>query len=310
MQIDKNFYDLIIVGGGPAGLSAAIYMARAKYRVLLLEKAGIGGQITITSEIVNYPGVERTSGKELTEQMRYQAEAFGAEFAIAEVLDMELTSEVKVIHTTKGIYRSLGVILATGANPRKLGFKGEREFQGRGVAYCATCDGALYKEKVVAVVGGGNTSLEDCLYLSNVAKKIYLIHRRDEFRGDEILVKRIKELKRQGKIELVLNSQVVEVLGDEKVSAIKVFNKITSNTKTLDVDALFVAIGRTPDTEIFGDLKRDDYGYIVVDENKKTSILGVFCGGDVSNTHLRQIVTACGDGATASLSINEYLTKY
>ena len=155
MQIDKNFYDLIIVGGGPAGLSAAIYMARAKYRVLLLEKAGIGGQITITSEIVNYPGVERTSGKELTEQMRYQAEAFGAEFAIAEVLDMELTSEVKVIHTTKGIYRSLGVILATGANPRKLGFKGEREFQGRGVAYCATCDGEFFTGMDVFVIGGG-----------------------------------------------------------------------------------------------------------------------------------------------------------
>lgn len=303
-------YDCIIIGCGPSGMTCALYLKRSGKKVLILERSMPGGQMVITTNVENYPGFSHIDGASLATSMFEQITSIGVEVIFEDVIACDLKGKVKIVKTDKNQYESKCVYIATGATSRLLNVEGEKRLTSKGVSYCATCDGALYKEKVVAVVGGGNTSLEDCLYLSNVAKKIYLIHRRDEFRGDEILVKRIKELERQGKIELVLNSQVVEVLGDEKVSAIKVFNKITSNTKTLDVDALFVAIGRTPDTEIFGDLKRDDYSYIVVDENKKTSILGVFCGGDVSNTHLRQIVTACGDGATASLSINEYLAKY
>ena len=170
-EITKNLYDVIIAGGGPAGLSAAIYMARARYRVLVMEKEKIGGQITITSEIVNYPGVKKTSGKELTESMRLQAEAFGAEFAIGEVVSMELGEEMKILHTTKGDFSALGVIIATGANPRKLGFKGEKEFQGRGVAYCATCDGEFFTDMEVFVIGGGFAAAEEGIFLTKYAKR-------------------------------------------------------------------------------------------------------------------------------------------
>lgn len=193
MDTEKNLYDLVIIGGGPAGLSAALYMARAKYRVLVLEKAEIGGQITITSEIVNYPGVEKTSGKELTENMFRQAQNFGAEFAPAEVLDMKLDSEIKTLYTTKGEYRSLGVLLATGANPRKLGFKGEREFQGRGVAYCATCDGEFFSGLEVFVIGGGFAAVEEAMFLTKYARKVTIVVRKKEFSCARTVSDRLKE---------------------------------------------------------------------------------------------------------------------
>lgn len=312
MQIDKNFYDLVIVGGGPAGLSAAIYMARAKYRVLLLEKAGIGGQITITSEIVNYPGVERTSGKELTEQMRYQAEAFGAEFAIAEVLDMELTSEVKVIHTTKGIYRSLGVILATGANPRKLGFKGEREFQGRGVAYCATCDGEFFTGMDVFVIGGGFAAVEEGLFLTKYARKVTIVVRGDSFSCARTVS---DKLKGQEKIEVIFETELVEVRGEQMVSYARFRNNRTKEEWVHESGkdggfGIFVFAGYVPNTEwISSEVEKNEQGYLITDSNQKTNLDGVYAAGDVCVKNLRQVVTAVSDGAVAATSLEKVVSE-
>ena len=312
MQIDKNFYDLIIVGGGPAGLSAAIYMARAKYRVLLLEKAGIGGQITITSEIVNYPGVERTSGKELTEQMRYQAEAFGAEFTIAEVLDMELTSEVKVIHTTKGIYRSLGVILATGANPRKLGFKGEREFQGRGVAYCATCDGEFFTGMDVFVIGGGFAAVEEGLFLTKYARKVTIVVRGDSFSCARTVS---DKLKGQEKIEVIFETELVEVRGEQMVSYARFRNNRTKEEWVHESGkdggfGIFVFAGYVPNTEwISSEVEKNEQGYLITDSNQKTNLDGVYAAGDVCVKNLRQVVTAVSDGAVAATSLEKVVSE-
>ncbi len=303
-------YDCIIIGSGPSGMTCALYLKRAGKNILVLEKSMPGGQMVITTNVENYPGFSHIDGASLATSMFQQITSLGVEVRFEEVISCDLKNNIKVIKTDKNQYECKTLYIATGASSRLLNVDGEKRLTSKGVSYCATCDGALYKDKIVAVVGGGNSSLEDCLYLSNVAKKIYLIHRRDEFRGDKVLIDRITDLKEQGKIEFVLNSQVVEVLGDDKVTGIKVLNKIFSNTQIIEVDALFVAIGRTPDTAIFEGLEFDDAGYIKVDSNKNTNIKGVFCGGDVSNTHLRQIVTACGDGATASLSINEYLTKH
>lgn len=312
MQIDKNFYDLIIVGGGPAGLSAAIYMARAKYRVLLLEKAGIGGQITITSEIVNYPGVEKTSGKELTEQMRNQAEAFGAEFAIAEVLDMELTSEVKVIHTTKGTYQALGVILATGANPRKLGFKGEREFQGRGVAYCATCDGEFFTGMDVFVIGGGFAAVEEGLFLTKYAKKVTLIVRESEFTCARTVS---DKLIGQEKIEVIFETELIEVRGEQMVSYAKFRNNRTKEEWVHEAGedggfGIFVFAGYVPNTEwIRPEVEKNEQGYLVTDSNQKTNLDGVYAAGDVCVKNLRQVVTAVSDGAVAATSLEKVVSE-
>ena len=312
MQIDKNFYDLVIVGGGPAGLSAAIYMARAKYRVLLLEKAGIGGQITITSEIVNYPGVERTSGKELTEQMRYQAEAFGAEFAIAEVLDMELTSEVKVIHTTKGIYRSLGVILATGANPRKLGFKGEREFQGRGVAYCATCDGEFFTGMDVFVIGGGFAAVEEGLFLTKYARKVTIVVRGGSFSCARTVS---DKLKGQEKIEVIFETELVEVRGEQMVSYARFRNNRTKEEWVHEAGkdggfGIFVFAGYVPNTEwISSEVEKNEQGYLITDSNQKTNLDGVYAAGDVCVKNLRQVVTAVSDGAVAATSLEKVVSE-
>ena len=312
MQIDKNFYDLVIVGGGPAGLSAAIYMARAKYRVLLLEKAGIGGQTTITSEIVNYPAVERTSGKELTEQMRYQAEAFGAEFAIAEVLDMELTSEVKVIHTTKGIYRSLGVILATGANPRKLGFKGEREFQGRGVAYCATCDGEFFTGMDVFVIGGGFAAVEEGLFLTKYARKVTIVVRGDSFSCARTVS---DKLKGQEKIEVIFETELVEVRGEQMVSYARFRNNRTKEEWVHEAGkdggfGIFVFAGYVPNTEWIGsEVEKNEQGYLITDSNQKTNLDGVYAAGDVCVKNLRQVVTAVSDGAVAATSLEKVVSE-
>ena len=310
MQIDKNFYDLIIVGGGPAGLSAAIYMARAKYRVLLLEKAGIGGQITITSEIVNYPGVERTSGKELTEQMRYQAEAFGAEFAIAEVLDMELTSEVKVIHTTKGIYRSLGVILATGANPRKLGFKGEREFQGRGVAYCATCDGQFFEGLELFVIGGGFAACEEAMFLTQYASHVTMIVREEDFTCAKSIA---DEVKAHPKIDIIFETEIIEAGGKNQLEYAVFRNNKTQETWRYDAKerfGIFVFAGYIPANQLFKDqLELNEQGYLITDASQKTSQDGVYGAGDICVKDLRQVVTAVSDGAISATSLEKYIAN-
>lgn len=312
MNKQKDLYDLIIVGAGPAGLSAAIYMARAKYRVLVLEKAGIGGQITITSEIVNYPGVEKTSGKELTEQMRRQAESFGAKFKIAEVLDMELQQDIKVLHTTKGEYRTLGVVLAPGANPRKLGFKGEREFQGRGVAYCATCDGEFFTGMNVFVIGGGFAAVEEGIFLTKYAKKVTLVVRGKEFSCARTVS---DQLSRYAQIQTIFETELIEVGGEAMVSYAKFRNRSTKEEWTYEAEkegtfGIFVFAGYVPNTEWIGsEVERNEQGYLLTDSNQKTNIDGVYAAGDVCVKNLRQVVTAVSDGATAATSLEKVVSE-
>lgn len=307
----ENLYDVVIVGGGPAGLSAAIYMARARYKVLVMEKEKIGGQITITSEIVNYPGVEKTSGRQLTDSMKDQAEAFGAEFAMGEVLNMELTKDVKVLHTTKGIYHALGVILATGANPRKLGFKGEQEFQGRGVAYCATCDGEFFTGMEVFVIGGGFAAVEEGIFLTKYASKVTLIVREPDF----TCAKTVSDgIKKEEKISVHFNTEIVEVSGNGMVSFARFINNETGEEWTYDAGknggfGVFVFAGYVPNTAwISEDVKRDGQGYLITDENKKTSLDGVYAAGDVCIKNLRQVVTAVSDGAVAATSLEKHVS--
>lgn len=307
----QDLYDLIIVGGGPAGLSAAIYMARARYRVLVLEKDQIGGQITITSEIVNYPGVEKTSGRALTRSMQLQAEAFGAEFAIAEVMDMELAKEIKVLHTTKGDYRTLGVILATGANPRKLGFKGEKEFQGRGVAYCATCDGEFFTGMDVYVIGGGFAAVEEGIFLTKYAKKVTMIVREEDFTCAKAVA---DEVKKHGKIEVHFHTEIVEAGGEHSVSHARFRNNQTGEEWTVDAGedggfGIFVFAGYVPNTAWFGNgIELDAHGYVITDTDHKTNLPGVYAAGDLCVKNLRQVVTAVSDGAAAATSLEKYVS--
>lgn len=312
MQTDDRFYDAVIVGGGPAGLSAAIYMARAKYKVLLLEKEGIGGQITITSEIVNYPGVELLSGKELTEKMRRQALNFGAEFAIAEVQDMELAGDVKVMHTTKGDYRTLGVILAPGANPRKLGFKGEQEFQGRGVAYCATCDGEFFTGLDVLVIGGGFAAVEEAIFLTKYAKKVTIIVRKDSFSCAKTISDRLKEYQ---KIEVLFETELLEAGGDDMVSYARLRSSRTGEEWIYhdgkeERIGIFVFAGYVPNTGwIAGGIEKNSQGYILTDMDQKTNLDGVYAAGDVCVKNLRQVVTAVSDGAVAATSLEKEVSE-
>ena len=308
----NNLYDVVIVGGGPAGLSAAIYMARAKYRVLVMEKNTIGGQIRITSEVVNYPGIERTSGKALTDAMKKQAEAFGAEFAIGEVMDMELSGEIKVLHTTKGEYRALGVILATGANPRKLGFKGEKEFQGRGVAYCATCDGEFFTGMDVYVIGGGFAAVEEGIFLTRYAKKVTMIVREDDF----TCAKTVSDgIKKQPGMEVKFNSEIMEVGGEHMVSYARFRNNKTGEEWERDAGkdggfGVFVFAGYVPNTAwLEKDIERNPQGYIVTDRNQKTSLDGVYAAGDMCIKDLRQVVTSVADGASAATSLEKYVAE-
>lgn len=311
MELKNNLYDVIIVGGGPAGLSAAIYMARARYKVLVMEKEKIGGQITITSEIVNYPGVEKTSGTALTQSMKEQAEAFGAEFMMAEVLDMELEQDVKILHTTAGEYEALGVILATGANPRKLGFKGEKEFQGRGVAYCATCDGEFFTGMDVFVIGGGFAAVEEGIFLTKYAKKVTMIVREEDFTCARTVADQVKK---EPKIEVKFNTEIVEAGGDTIVSHARFRNNQTGEEWSCEAGedgafGIFVFAGYVPNTGWLSDkVKCDEHGYLITDENRKTSVDGVFGAGDVCIKNLRQVVTAVSDGAVAATSLEKHVS--
>lgn len=310
VEITENLYDVVIVGAGPAGLSAALYMARARYRVLVIEKDKIGGQITITADIVNYPGVEKTSGTELTETMKAQAEAFGAKFLIAEVLDMELEQDVKVLHTTAGMYRAIGVILATGANPRKLGFTGEKEFQGRGVAYCATCDGEFFTGLEVFVIGGGFAAVEEGIFLTKYAKKVTLIVRKDHFTCAKAIT---DQLKKEEKIEVKFNSEILEAGGDGMVSYARFRNNQTGEEWTYKASdeagfGIFVFAGYVPNTAWIGNkAARSEGGYLITDANQKTNIDGVYGAGDVCIKNLRQVVTAVSDGAVAATSLEKHV---
>ncbi|MFI3211083.1 MAG: FAD-dependent oxidoreductase [Peptostreptococcaceae bacterium] len=304
-----NMYDMIIVGGGPAGLSAAIYMARAKYKTLVIEKEKFGGQITITSEVVNYPGIFNTSGAELTDNMQKQAEHFGAEFKLSEVLEMDLSQDIKTIKTTSGEYKSLGVILALGASPRKVGFEGEEEFAGRGVAYCATCDGEFFNNMPIYVVGGGFAAVEESIFLTKYASNIEMIVRGEEFSCAKSIS---DELNHESKISVNFNTEVVSVSGENSLNKIVLRDKLTGEITEKNYDkgfGVFVFAGYIPNTSWLSSDVELHKGYIVTDEKKQTNIPGVYGAGDVCIKDLRQVVTAVSDGATAATCAEKYISS-
>ena len=301
-------YDVIIVGGGPAGLTAAIYSLRARKKVLLIERMVPGGQIAYTTVVENYPGIKKISGAELSEQMFEHAKSFGLEVVFSDALEMELNAKIKTVKTHSGTFEGKTVILCLGASAKQLNLPNEKKFIGRGVSYCATCDGNFFKNKKVAIVGGGNSSLEDSLHLAGIAKEVYVINRKDKFKGEHILIEQAENMcKVNENYKIIYNSAVEEIIGEDKLSKIKVQNLITKDEKELDVDALFIAIGRKPDTEMLNGLLELENGYIVTNEKMETSIAGVYAAGDVRKKQLRQIVTAASDGAIASINTNEYI---
>lgn len=289
--------DVLIVGAGPAGLTAAIYAMRAGLSAMAFDKNMYGGQMVLTSEIQNYPSIMQAEGVELASNMYNHATRLGAQIRFEEVTGVELTGKVKRVHTMEGVYEGRSIILAGGATRRKLGCPGEQEYIGRGVSYCATCDAAFYKDKTVAIVGGGSTALEDALFLSNHCKKVYLIHRRDEFRGEKVLQKAIAE---RENIEVVFFATVHEITGGEKVEQLLLNTK--EGPRTLKVDGVFVAIGLVPESTLYGELLPvDEAGYVAAGENCATPIEGVYVAGDLRAKPLRQIITACADGAVAAV---------
>lgn len=301
--------DLIIIGGGPAGLTAGIYAKRAGLNVTIIEKFSPGGQMMLTSSIENYPGFAKIDGFELSQKMQEHASAAGCEFLFEDVVSICATGKTKKVKTTSGEHEAKAIIIASGATARKLGVENEQKLIGHGISYCATCDGALFRGKTVAVVGGGNTALEDCMYLSNFAKKVYLIHRRDAFRGDAVLVKELLE-KTNGNIEILYNSVVQNLIGDKNLEKVEILNVKTNKIELFDLDGLFIAIGRKPDTELTeGQIETDEGGYIKIGAECETSQEGVFAAGDVTNSSLKQIVTACAQGAIAGNAAARYVKK-
>ena len=291
-------YDMLIVGGGPGGYTAALYAARAGLRTAVLEKLSAGGQMALTHQIDHYPGFpDGIDGFELGMRMQQQAERFGAETAYVQVTRMDLQANPKIVETNEGPYYSKTVVLATGANPRKLGLPNEDQLVGRGVAYCAACDGMFYKGKTVVVVGGGNSAAADALLLSRVAKQVIIVHRRDSLRATKIYH---EPLMNAPNVRFLWNSRVKEILHGQKVTGILVEDVISGEESQVDCDGLFISIGRTPATQLVaGQLELDKDGYVIADETTQTSIPGVYAVGDVRVKQLRQIVTAVADGAVA-----------
>lgn len=305
----ESLYDVVIIGAGPAGLCAAVYAARAKYKVLVVEKEKIGGQITITSEVVNYPGILKISGKELTENIKEQAINFGAEFLISDIIDIDVTQDIKILKTTKKDIKTIGIIVATGANPRVIGFKGEQEFKGRGVAYCATCDGEFFTGLDVFVIGGGFAAAEEAIFLTKYAKKVTIIVMTEEFTCAKSIAEEV--MKHKG-IEVYFNTEIIEAGGDNVLKYAIFKNNKTGETWKYNTDTtfgIFVFAGYVPATKLVRDkVKLDDSGYIVTDINRKTNIDGIYAAGDVCIKNLRQVVTAVADGAIAATSLEKYIS--
>lgn len=302
-------YDVIIIGGGPAGYTAALYTVRAGLKTLVIESVAPGGQMNETTQIDNYPGFpEGIDGFTLGRQMWEAAEKFGAKTKFEQVIGVELSAKEKSVTTTGGSYQAKAVVIATGAGHRHLGLSREEELTGRGVAYCAACDGNFYRGKTVAVVGGGNSAAADALLLSRIAKKVYVIHRRDALRATKIYH---EPLLQADNVEFCWNSTVGQLLGEQRLSGVLLRNVQTGESRELPLDGLFISIGRKPATELFaGQLELDENGYIISDESTQTSLPGVYAAGDVRTKQLRQIITAAADGAAAANSIEEYLLKH
>lgn len=310
MQQQDDLYDVVVIGGGPAGLTAGLYLARARYRVLILEKADFGGQITITSEVVNYPGVERTDGRKLTATMRKQAQNFGAEFKVAEATGLDVDGDIKVVHTNRGDIRCFGILIATGASPRKIGFTGEQEYAGRGVAYCATCDGEFFNGREVIVVGGGFAAAEESVFLTKYASKVTILVREGDFTCDAAVA---AEAKNHPKIEVRYHTQLDGVaagsgglteatLRDTRTGETSVWKPADGGTF-----GVFVFAGYVPQTELVrGVVELDDHGYVVTHGYLETSVPGVYAAGDLRVKNLRQVVTATADGAIAAVELERY----
>ena len=304
----ENLYDVIVVGGGPAGLTAALYLARAKYRVLVLEKEQFGGQISITHEVVNYPGITKTSGKALTDTIQQQAESFGAEFMLAEATGFDLTGDIKTVRTNRGEYRCFGILLATGAHPRTVGFKGEEEHKGRGVAYCATCDGEFFTGKEIFVVGGGYAAAEESVFLTKFARHVTILVRKDDFSCAASVA---DQAKNHEKITVLTNTVMEEVSGENGLTYARYKNTATGEVteyKSKESFGVFVFAGYAPATEaVKGVVELNAQGYIVTDASQKTSADGVYAAGDVCIKPLRQVVTATSDGALAATELEKYV---
>jgi len=312
-----NEYDIIIIGGGPAGLTAGLYTARSKMKTLLLEKVAPGGQAALAWTIENYPGFpEGIDGPELMGRVRKQAERYGLEIKSGEVVKVSVSSEderskrkvEKIINTRGEEYKTVALIVATGTRPKKLGVTGEERLIGRGVSYCATCDGPLFKNRKVVVVGGGDTAVEEALFLSRFAEMTSLIYRRDELRATKIMRERAAS---NPKLEFISKSVVTEVLGETEVEGVKVRNVETGKDLTLEAKGVFVHIGNIPNTAFLkGIVEMDEEGFIVTNENMETSVSGIYACGDVRKKLLRQVVTACGEGATAGVAAGQYVQKW
>lgn len=304
----ENIYDIIVIGGGPAGYTAALYASRAGLSTLLLERMSAGGQMALTGDIENYPGFdEGIDGLTLGIKMQQGAERFGAKTEYAEVTSVDFSKEIKEVNTDYGTYYAKTVVVSSGANPRELGVKGEEELVSKGVHYCAHCDGRFYKNKTVVVVGGGNSAAQDAIYLSRLAQKVYLVHRRGELRATKLYY---DQLLKSENVELVWNSVVEEFLSDGRLTGIKIKNLKTEELRRISCDGVFVSIGRKPATDFLCNaVALDNNGYIIADESTKTDVQGVYAVGDVRTKALRQVVTAVADGAVAVHYAEEYLAK-
>lgn len=301
----KEIYDVIIIGAGPAGMTSAIYASRANLSVLMIEKKYPGGQMLSTGEIENYTGYEEISGPELSEKMFEHSKKFGTEFAFGEITDIKVENNLKILTAGEKTFKAKTVIIATGTEARLLGIPGEQEFASRGVSYCAVCDGAFFRNKNVVVIGGGDSAIEEALYLSNLVSKVTIVHRRDELRAQKILQNRAFE---KANIEFVWDSVPIEIKGERKVNSISIKNVKTEDITEISADGIFIYIGMNPQTSIFENLDiLDEYGYIPTDEHLATKIPGIFVAGDVRQKEIRQVVTAASDGAIAAQSAYKYI---
>lgn len=300
-------YDVLIVGAGTAGMTAGIYVQRAGKKALVLDEKGYGGQIVNTATVENYPGFVNISGTEFTERIHQQAVELGVDFKVEKVKNAKKKGEVFVVSTGDSQYEVKSVIIATGVKNRELGIPGEEKFKGSGVSFCATCDGNFFKGRDIAIIGGGNTALEDAEVMSGIANKVYLVHRRDEFRGDKLTVKRLSV---KDNVEFVLNSKPVEITGGFAVDGLKVENTEDGSQKTLKVNGIFVAVGQTPDNKAFeGLVKLDSAGYVDAGEDCVTSAEGIFVAGDCRTKKVRQLTTAASDGSVAAAGAVEYINR-